>query len=181
MPDTDSNGKKVKEHGGCLCGNIRYSVNHAPYGINICSCHFCQKMTGSDYMVEPVFRLNEFTLEQGEPGTYEHVSEGSGHIVTVHFCTNCGTTLFHLFERFKDCVGIFSGTFNSPAWFNRNPDTVDFVFLESATHGTIVPPGYRTFSGHLISLEGELLEPKILDHYTMVGEADDGTPTYNKD
>ena len=125
-------------------------------------------MTGSDYMVEPVFRLDDFKLEEGKPEIYEHVSAGSGHKIHVHFCGNCGTTLFHLFERFEDCVGVFPGTFDNPNWFERNPETVDYVFLESATRGTIIPPGYRTFPGHLINLEGELLEPQVLDDFHVI-------------
>jgi len=159
----------INENGGCLCGKIRYEARKEPYGVVICLCHFCQKTTGSDYNVLSLFRKNEFELLSGKPGVYEHISEGSGHTIYVHFCRDCGSTMYHNFERFSDCVGVFSGTFDNPNWFDRNPETVDYFFLESAPRGAIIPADYKTYSGHALTEKGELLEPTYLKQDLTIG------------
>jgi hypothetical protein len=156
-------------HGGCLCGKVRYSLNKEPFGVVVCMCHFCQKITGSDYIVLSVFKKTEFKLDQDMPGVYEHVSEGSGHKIFIHFCRDCGTTLFHYFERFKESVGVFSGTFDNPNWFERSPETVEYFFLESAPRGAMVPAGYKTYSGHCLNLDGELLDPTYFENHKTIG------------
>ena len=163
----------INENGGCLCRNIRYEARNEPYGVIVCLCHFCQKTTGSDYNVLSLFRKKEFKLLSGEPGVYEHISEGSGHTIYVHFCRDCGSTLFHNFERFPDCVGVFSGSFDNPNWFDRNPETVDYFFLESAPRGAIIPPGYKTYSGHALTQDGELLEPTYLEKHLVIESEDE--------
>ncbi len=40
--------------GGCLCGEVRYRTTSAPVHVTICHCTFCQRMTGSAYLVEPI-------------------------------------------------------------------------------------------------------------------------------
>ncbi len=145
--------------GGCLCGALRYAVNSPTLGVAVCTCHFCQKLTGSDYMVEPLFDAADFQLCAGTPATYAHRSEGSGKQVTVHFCRDCGTTLYHRFERFPEQVGVFAGTFDDPAWFERSSENVDYMFMETARRGTLVPAGYRTYTGHCRTSDGAPVEP----------------------
>jgi len=40
--------------GGCLCGEIRYETMAEPVRVTICHCTFCQRLTGSAYLVEPI-------------------------------------------------------------------------------------------------------------------------------
>ncbi len=103
--------------GGCLCGAIRYSVKTPPARVTFCHCRFCQRATGSDYLVEPIFEKPALEVIAGKPKTYSHRSEGSGKIVDIHFCAVCGTKLFLTFERFPEVVGLYGGTFDDPNWF----------------------------------------------------------------
>ena len=41
--------------GGCLCGTVRYRTVGRPERTTICHCTFCQRLTGSAFLVEPVF------------------------------------------------------------------------------------------------------------------------------
>ena len=41
-------------HGGCLCGEVRYRTTAKPVRVTISHCTFCQRMTGSAYLVEPI-------------------------------------------------------------------------------------------------------------------------------
>src|SRR5438093_2547247 len=64
--------------GGCLCGALRYATSSEPLRVTYSHCKFCQRATGSAYLVEPIFHRTCFEIISGKPATYTHVSEGSG-------------------------------------------------------------------------------------------------------
>ena len=37
--------------GGCLCGQVRYTLNAKPKALNACHCTDCQTLTGSPFRV----------------------------------------------------------------------------------------------------------------------------------
>jgi len=56
--------------GGCLCGDIRYKAIEEPLRVTICHCIFCQRFTGSAFLVE------EHVIFSGiAPRTYDHRSD----------------------------------------------------------------------------------------------------------
>lgn len=159
----------MEKSGGCLCGNVRYHVTTEPFGVVICCCRFCQKATGSDYMVEPLFEPDDFRVTRGQTARYEHISEGSGHPLTVNFCRDCGTRLFHQVHRFDGCIGVFAGTFDNPSWYQRTPDTVDMIFTDTAPNGAVIPEGYKTYPAHCIADDGSENDPTIYDRSRVIG------------
>jgi hypothetical protein len=80
--------------GGCLCAEVRYAVESPPMRVTFCHCRFCQRATGSAYLVEPIFPKTDFKVTVGQPAIYKHRSEGSGKIVEINFCRQCGTKLY---------------------------------------------------------------------------------------
>ena len=56
--------------GGCLCGQVRYRTTAAPLRITICHCKFCQRLTGSAYLVEPIFSREQVVFEGAPTTTY---------------------------------------------------------------------------------------------------------------
>ena len=50
--------------GGCLCGDVRYQVAAAPLRVTICHCTFCQRFTGSAFLVEPISRKSISSLPE---------------------------------------------------------------------------------------------------------------------
>jgi hypothetical protein len=153
--------------GGCLCGKLRYSVKEPPFRVTICHCRFCQRATGSAYLVEPVFKVSDFTVIAGEPKTYILRSGGSGKLITINFCPECGK-LYMRFERFPDVVGVFGGTFDDPNWFERSPQNARHIFLAFAQKGTIIPAGYNTFREHHYASDGSLNESVIYRDRTVI-------------
>ena len=83
-----------QHEGGCLCGRVRYAALTEPRHVTICHCKFCQRATGAAYMVEPIFGKDDVSLLAGAPRTFDVVSEGSGKVVHVHFCADCGTHIY---------------------------------------------------------------------------------------
>lgn len=149
--------------GGCLCGANRYAVSTNPVRVTFCHCRFCQRATGSAYLVEPIFDRDSLRMLTGSPSTYEHRSEGSGKLVTINFCATCGTKLFLEFERFSGVVGVYGGTFDDPNWFQRTPENSKHIFLSVAQNGTVIPPGFDTFQQHAILTDGGPVNAKVFD------------------
>lgn len=159
----------VRQQGGCLCGGVRYEVAQPPLWVTVCYCRFCQKATGSDHMVEPIFERGDFAVIQGKPRCYTHVSAGSGQEVHVHFCPDCGTKLYLTFARWPDRLGVYAGSFDDPGWFPMTPENTKHIFTGAAARGTLIPAGYNTFSEHSATLAGEAIEPTVLDSVKEIG------------
>lgn len=146
-------------HGGCLCGALRYATASNPLRVTFCYCRFCQQATGSAFMVEPIFEKTSFEITSGTPAIYILASNGSGRRVTINFCATCGTKLFLAFERFPDIFGVYGGTFDDPNWFERTPSMSRHIFLDSAQQGTIIPAGVRAYREHTILNDGTPVAP----------------------
>ena len=158
--------------GGCVCGAIRYAVSADPAHVTICHCKFCQRATGSAYMVEPIFELVDLRIIQGEPTAYNHRSAGSGKIVHIHFCRNCGTKIYLSFERFSGRCGIYAGPFDDPNWFAIEPGSPRHIFIDEARHDTILPANIKLFAQHTTLNDGTPLEPVLFKdpHVIRSGE-----------
>lgn len=154
--------------GGCLCEEIRYAVKSQPMRVTVCHCRFCQRATGSAYLVEPIFGKSDFAIISGRPKIYRHRSEGSGKMVDVHFCENCGTKLFLSFERFPDVVGVYGGTFDDPNWFERSAKNSRHIFLSVAQRGTVIPAGIDCFEQHATTNDGKPIAPTVSDRPRVI-------------
>ena len=128
--------------GRCLCGKVEYNTGGEPLWVTICYCRFCQRATGSDRMIEPIFERDPFRFTHGNPSVYTLPSDGSGKDINVHFCSECGTKLALTFERWPDRLGIYVGTLDKPTSISVTPENSKHIFLSEARPGTIVPPGF---------------------------------------
>lgn len=155
--------------GGCLCGGIRYLTCSEPVRVTFCHCRFCQRTTGSAYLVEPIFQRSDFQVTEGVPTTYVHRSEGSGKIVTIHFCATCSTKLFLSFERYPEIVGVYGGSFDDPNWYRWNQENSKHIFLEAAQHGTIIPAGIPSYRQHSTLNDGTPVDPLLFDQPHTIG------------
>lgn len=158
----------TSQHGGCLCGALRFTVTTKPLWVTACFCSFCQRSTGTMGIVEPIFDITAFAMTQGTPRRYSHVSEGSGKQVHIHFCPTCSTKTHLTFERWPDRLGVYSGAFDTPGWLEVTPETTKYIFVESAVRGTVVPPGFKTYPQHATDSAGVPQDPVIHDTYLHV-------------
>ena len=154
--------------GGCLCGAVRYRVGGKPLRVTVCHCTFCQKLTGSAFLVEPIFHRQDVVIVAGTPKTYDHRSDTSHKRVTLNFCGRCGTTLYLDLERFPDIFGVCGGTFDDPNWFDRGPATGRHIFTRSAQAGVVLPAGVNIFEAHAMQLDGSANEAVVLAHALMI-------------
>jgi hypothetical protein len=161
----------ARHEGGCLCGAVRFAVSADPMRVTVCHCRFCQRNTGTAYLVEPVFAKTEFEITSGTPKTHDVVSEGSGKRVTIHFCGTCGARVLLTFERFPDHVGTFAGAFDDPDSLGLSSDIVRHLFTGSAQAGAVLPAGVPLFHEHAFRPDGTLNDPTMLTE-PMVTKAD---------
>jgi hypothetical protein len=161
----------VVHEGRCLCGDVRYRTLGDPLRITISHCRFCQRFTGSSYLVEPIFRKEDVVFDGARAKTYEHRSDSSGKRVTLNFCGRCATTLCLDLERFPDIIGLCGGTFDDPNWFDFAEGTCRHIFVRSAQRGVVLPAGVDLFAEHALRLDGSANEPTILAHALVVPKA----------
>ena len=121
--------------GRCLCGNVSYNTGSDPLWVTVCYCRFCQRATGSDRMIEPIFERDSFTFSGENPSIYTLPSEGSGKDVNVHFCDRCGTKLALTFERWPDRIGIYVGTLDDPVSIMATPENSKHIFVSEPVPG----------------------------------------------
>ena len=158
----------IQQTGGCLCGAIRYSVSADPVRVTICHCTFCQKVTGSAYLVEPVFRREDVSFSGARLRTFVHRSDSSHKGITINFCAKCATKIHLEMERFPDVWGLFGGTFDDPNWFDRDAANCRHIFTRSAQRGVVLPPGVKTFASHAMPFDDTANPPKVLAHPVVV-------------
>ncbi|XHS79394.1 GFA family protein [Burkholderiaceae bacterium UC74_6] len=77
--------------GGCLCGQVRYTLSADPVASRICWCRDCQHIAGNG-TVNAIFPSESIAIT-GETKAYLSSAE-SGNQITRRFCPQCGSHLF---------------------------------------------------------------------------------------
>ena len=101
--------------GGCLCGDVRYSVSNDPVVTSICHCQQCQKQTGSAFVEVVAVNEGDFSV-QGKLQSFTYARD-SGRKKHSKFCPRCSTVVFIEAEGFPGRVLIMGGTLDDPSSF----------------------------------------------------------------
>ena len=94
--------------GGCQCGAVRYRLDAAPTGANICHCRMCQKAGGGPFMAFAGVKPADMTWTRGSPETF-----ASSDIAERGFCAGCGTPLTYQ-ALGADRIGVTIGSLDDP-------------------------------------------------------------------
>ena len=73
--------------GGCQCGSVRWRVEDAPTGVELCHCSMCRRAVGNIHMAS-VSVPKAAVAWTGTPASY-----ASSPIATRGFCATCGTPI----------------------------------------------------------------------------------------
>ncbi|CAN5299642.1 GFA family protein [soil metagenome] len=100
--------------GGCLCGQVRYSVPEPPHAVAVCHCRDCQKQSGSAFSLIAMYPRDGVAIS----GTLSHIgvtSEG-GNPVDRYFCGQCGSPIYSEVKSLRDAglILIKAGTLDDP-------------------------------------------------------------------
>jgi hypothetical protein len=92
----------------CSCGSLRAEATGEPALVAACHCIECQRRTGSPFGVSTYFSKERVSK------IYVRGSD-SGRKIELHFCPNCGSTVFWYAEFVPDLIGIAFGAFADPS------------------------------------------------------------------
>ena len=79
--------------GGCACGAARYALTAPPMFVHCCHCRWCQRETGSAFVVNALVETNCLEVLKGAPAPIKTPSE-SGKGQTVVRCPGCQVALW---------------------------------------------------------------------------------------
>src|ERR1700722_5446019 len=80
--------------GGCLCGEVRYSVDAAVETLGACYCDDCRRITSAGGSVNAVVPSSAFRLTKGETRVFTKTAD-SGNPLHRHFCGACGSWIYN--------------------------------------------------------------------------------------
>ena len=126
--------------GGCSCGALRYRFEGDPIAVYACHCTECRRRSASAFGYSVRVPTSGYTLEQGEPRTYQRTAE-SGNVVSTWFCGDCGTTILSFAESRPTLRVIMGGSLDDSSevpleaniwtrsaldWVHLDPDLDDY-------------------------------------------------------
>ena len=131
-------GSENRVSGGCACGAVRYETSERFAFSFQCHCRKCQRATGTGHA--PAFAVETTkTMLTGPVKYYGHMSD-SGAVTRTGFCSECGSPILSVTERFPDRYYFLAATLDDPSIF-----TPEFaVFSEQSQAWDPVPDNLKS-------------------------------------
>ena len=129
-------------HGGCQCGNVRYTLSGDPLALYICHCLECRKQSASAFGMSLEMRRASLTLTAGEPRFWARDAD-SGRRVACALCPDCGSRLWHQGDQDAETVTIKAGSLDEPV----DASAAIHIWVRRRLPGITIPDGPRCFQG----------------------------------
>jgi hypothetical protein len=113
---------------GCLCGQVRITIDAEPLAARMCWCRLCQDLGGGSATVNVAFPSDKVTTS-GDVRWHGSTAD-SGTPMRRGFCPECGTPVFSLAESRPHMTFIRAGALDNPSliapqaviWTDAAPD-----------------------------------------------------------
>ncbi|MFT5139836.1 MAG: hypothetical protein ACI9H8_001832 [Lysobacterales bacterium] len=116
--------------GGCACGVVRYRLLRQPMTVHCCHCRWCQRETGSAFVINAMIESDQLETLDGDPELIETPSE-SGHGQKVVRCPECKVALWSHYAGAGESISFLRvGTLDEPD--NFPPEIHVFVSSKQA-------------------------------------------------
>ena len=125
----------AQREASCSCGQLRATVEGDPLRISICHCLACQRRTGSAFGVQSRFARDHVHIT-GTSREYTRFSDEDNEPRTLHFCPECGGTLYIASDSAPDVFVIPVGAFAEPGF----PSPTVSVWEDRKHHWIELPP-----------------------------------------
>lgn len=79
--------------GGCTCRSVRYRMTSRPMFVHCCHCRWCQRETGSAFVVNALIEADRIELLTGAPEIV-HTPSHSGKGQKITRCVTCRIALW---------------------------------------------------------------------------------------
>jgi hypothetical protein len=123
--------------GRCTCGEVRYRLKAKPLFVHCCHCRWCQRETGSAFVLNALIETDNVELVSGEPMVVDTPSE-SGKGQKISRCPKCHVALWSVYSgagpKFRF---VRVGTLENP---DACPPEIH-IFTESKQPWVVIPEG----------------------------------------
>ena len=131
-----TSGAHFSAEGGCACGAVRYRLNDRPLFVHCCHCTWCQRESGSAFVINALIESAKVDVLKGAPARVPTPSESGGGQVFVR-CPDCKVALWSYYSGIGEKVSfIRAGTLDEPA---RVPPDIH-IFTRSKQPWVALPP-----------------------------------------
>jgi len=123
--------------GGCTCRHVRYRMTSAPMFVHCCHCRWCQRETGSAFVLNALIESDRLLLLQGDVDVVDTPSN-SGKGQKISRCPHCRVALWSVYGGGADLIRFVRvGTFDEP---DRLPPDIH-IFTASKQPWVVLPLG----------------------------------------
>jgi hypothetical protein len=123
--------------GGCTCRFVRFRMTSRPLVVNCCHCRWCQRETGSAFVINALIEAERVELLSGQPDVIMTPSN-SGKGQKISRCPNCHVAVWSNYSGAGDLFHFVRvGTLDEPDLLP--PDI--HVFTTSKQSWVVLPDG----------------------------------------
>ena len=127
--------------GGCTCRHVRYRVTRKPLFVHCCHCRWCQRETGSAFVLNAMVESEYVELMHGDVEVIDTPSN-SGKGQKIARCPKCRVAVWSNYAGAGDLLRFVRvGTLDEP---DRLPPDVH-IFTMSKQPWVVLPPGTPAF------------------------------------
>lgn len=101
----------MKAKGGCLCGEIRYSINADIVDAGYCHCTICQRASGAPFLVWLTIPYSGFQITQGQVKYFSSSEKAHRGL-----CSNCGTQLTFCLKQQVKTIDVTLCSLDKAEW-----------------------------------------------------------------
>ena len=115
-------------HARCSCGALTLTLPGPSRLVIACHCLDCQRRTGAPFSVGAFYPVDAVAIS----GTAKQFTRDgdSGGKVHIHFCPDCGSTVYWKADILPSMIGVAVGALTDPNY----PAPVRSVFEQSKHH-----------------------------------------------
>ncbi|MGA9853251.1 MAG: GFA family protein [Gammaproteobacteria bacterium] len=123
--------------GGCTCRAVRYRMISKPLFVHCCHCRWCQRETGSAFVLNAMIEADRVILSKGEIDVVNTPSN-SGKGQKISRCPVCHIALWSNYAGAGDAIRFVRvGTLDEP---DRLPPDIH-IFTSSKQPWVVLPAG----------------------------------------
>jgi hypothetical protein len=125
--------------GGCTCREVRYRLTAEPLIVHCCHCRWCQRETGSAFVLNALIETERLLLVSGSPARI-HTPSNSGKGQAIMRCPRCEVAVWSHYAGAGDKLSFVRvGTLDEP---DRFPPDIH-IYTESKQPWVQLPAGAR--------------------------------------
>ena len=137
-----TDGQSDVMEGGCTCGAVRYRLKARPLFVHCCHCSWCQRESGSAFVVNDFIEASQVELLKGKL-TQTTLPSASGKGQVFWRCADCGVTVWSNYPQAGPHIHfIRAGTLDDPS--QAPPDI--HIYTSTKQSWVIIPDGVPAVS-----------------------------------